>query len=54
MSMTKPIVGVAMMKFFEEGKWRMEDLVTDHLPRSYSTVPYSAKRVLTMTQNSRD
>ena len=42
MSMTKPVIGVAMMKFFEEGKWKMEDLVTDHIPRSCSARPYMA------------
>ena len=42
MSMTKPFIGVAMMKFFEEGKWKLEDLVTDHIPRSYFLPTYKA------------
>jgi CubicO group peptidase (beta-lactamase class C family) len=31
-SMTKPIVGVAMMILFEEGKWRLDDPITKFLP----------------------
>lgn len=31
-SMTKPVTGVAMMMLFEEGRWRLDDPVTDHLP----------------------
>ncbi|WP_337187315.1 serine hydrolase domain-containing protein [Phenylobacterium sp.] len=31
-SMTKPITGVAMMILFEEGKWRLDDPVTRHIP----------------------
>ncbi|QYF86947.1 serine hydrolase [Brevundimonas sp. PAMC22021] len=31
-SMTKPVTGVAMMILFEEGRWRLDDPVTDHLP----------------------
>jgi CubicO group peptidase (beta-lactamase class C family) len=31
-SMTKPIVGVAMMMLFEEGKWQLDDPVTKFLP----------------------
>lgn len=31
-SMTKPIVGVAMMILFEEGKWRLDDPVARHIP----------------------
>ena len=31
-SMTKPITGVAMMILFEEGKFRLDDPVTDHIP----------------------
>ncbi len=30
--MTKPFVGVAMMMMYEEGKWKMEDLVSKHIP----------------------
>jgi len=31
-SQTKPIVGVAMMMLFEEGKWRLDDPVTKYIP----------------------
>jgi CubicO group peptidase (beta-lactamase class C family) len=31
-SMTKPVVGVAMMMFYELGKWKMDDLVEKHIP----------------------
>jgi CubicO group peptidase (beta-lactamase class C family) len=32
MSMSKPIVGVAMMMMYEDGKWKMDDLVSKHIP----------------------
>ena len=32
-SMTKPIVGVAMMMLWEEGKWRLDDPVAKHIPQ---------------------
>ena len=31
-SMSKPIVGVAMMMLFEEGKWQLNDPVAKHIP----------------------
>ena len=31
-SMTKPIVGVAMMMLWEQGKWSLEDPVSRHIP----------------------
>jgi CubicO group peptidase (beta-lactamase class C family) len=31
-SMTKPTVGVAMMMFYEDGKWKLDDLVSKHVP----------------------
>lgn len=31
-SMTKPIIGVAMMMLWEEKKWALEDLVEKHIP----------------------
>jgi CubicO group peptidase (beta-lactamase class C family) len=31
-SMTKPIVGVAMMMLWEQGKWSLEDPVEKHIP----------------------
>lgn len=31
-SMTKPIAGVAMMKLWEEGKWKLDDPVSEHIP----------------------
>jgi CubicO group peptidase (beta-lactamase class C family) len=32
-SMTKPIVGVAMMMLWEEGKWTLDDPVAKHIPQ---------------------
>lgn len=32
-SSTKPIIGVGMMMLYEEGKWKYEDLLSDHLPQ---------------------
>lgn len=32
MSMTKPIVGVAMMMMYEAGKWKLDDPVSKHIP----------------------
>jgi CubicO group peptidase (beta-lactamase class C family) len=32
-SMTKPIVGVAMMMLWEEGKWKLDDPVARHIPQ---------------------
>ena len=32
-SMTKPIVGVAMMMLWEEGKWALDDPVSKHIPQ---------------------
>ena len=31
-SMTKPLTGLAMMILYEEGKWRLEDPVSRHIP----------------------
>jgi CubicO group peptidase (beta-lactamase class C family) len=31
--MTKPVTGVAMMILYEEGKWRLDDLVETHIPQ---------------------
>jgi CubicO group peptidase (beta-lactamase class C family) len=31
-SMTKPIVGMAMMMLWEEGKWKLDDPVAKHIP----------------------
>ena len=31
-SMTKPVVGVAMMMLWEEGKWKLDDPVSKHIP----------------------
>ena len=31
-SMTKPITGLAMMMLYEEGKWRLNDPVSQHIP----------------------
>ena len=32
-SMTKPIVGAAMMMLWEEGKWKLDDPVAKHIPK---------------------
>lgn len=32
-SSTKPIIGVAMMMLYEEGKWNYTDLLADHIPQ---------------------
>ena len=32
-SMTKPIIGVAMMMLWEEGKWALDDPVAKHIPQ---------------------
>ena len=32
-SMTKPIVGVAMMMLWEEGRWKLDDPVAKHIPQ---------------------
>ncbi|HEY9216618.1 MAG TPA: serine hydrolase domain-containing protein [Phenylobacterium sp.] len=32
-SMTKPIVGVAMMQLYEQGKWKLDDPVEKHIPQ---------------------
>jgi CubicO group peptidase (beta-lactamase class C family) len=31
-SMTKPIAGVAMMQLYEQGKWKLEDPVSNYIP----------------------
>ena len=31
-SMTKPITGVAMMQLYEQGKWKLDDPVSKHIP----------------------
>jgi CubicO group peptidase (beta-lactamase class C family) len=31
-SMTKPIVGIGMAMMYDEGKWKLDDLVTKHIP----------------------
>jgi CubicO group peptidase (beta-lactamase class C family) len=33
MSMTKPISGAAMMTFYEEGRFKLDDLVSKHIPQ---------------------
>jgi CubicO group peptidase (beta-lactamase class C family) len=30
--MTKPVTGVAMMMFYEDGKWKLDDLLSKHIP----------------------
>ena len=36
-SMTKPITGVAMMQLYEQGKWRLDDPVSLHVPDTERT-----------------
>ncbi len=31
-SMTKPVTGVALMMLYEEGKWRLDDPIAQHIP----------------------
>jgi CubicO group peptidase (beta-lactamase class C family) len=31
-SMTKPVIGTAMMMLYEEGKWKLDDPVSKHIP----------------------
>lgn len=31
-SMTKPVVGLAMMQLYEQGRWKLDDPVTDYIP----------------------
>jgi len=61
-SMTKPVTGVAMMMLYEEGKWRLEDPITRHVPEFASLKVYAgdnpdgsmkledAKRPMTMRE----
>jgi CubicO group peptidase (beta-lactamase class C family) len=42
-SMTKPVTGVAMMMLYEEGKWRLEDPVTRHIPEFASLKVYTPR-----------
>jgi CubicO group peptidase (beta-lactamase class C family) len=32
MSMTKPVVGIAFAMLYEEGKWKLDDPVSKHIP----------------------
>lgn len=41
-SMTKPVVGVAMMMLYEEGKWRLDDPVSRHIPEFAGLKVYKA------------
>src|SRR5262245_3527646 len=42
-SMTKPVTGVAMMMLYEEGKWRLEDPVSRHIPELARLKVYTGK-----------
>ena len=42
-SMTKPVTGVAMMMLHEEGKWRLEDPISRHIPELARLKVYSGK-----------
>jgi CubicO group peptidase (beta-lactamase class C family) len=42
-SMTKPVTGVAMMMLYEEGKWRLDDPVSRHIPEFASLKVYVGK-----------
>jgi CubicO group peptidase (beta-lactamase class C family) len=49
MSMTKPISGVAMMTFFEEGKFRLDDPVAKHLPQVANMTVHGKPQATPMT-----
>lgn len=56
-SMTKPVTGVAMMILYEEGKWRLDDPVSKHIPefadlkvRNSDGVLVKPSRPMTMAQ----
>ena len=42
-SMTKPLTGLAMMMLYEEGKWRLEDPVSRHIPELARLKVYTGK-----------
>ena len=42
-SMSKPITGVAMMMLWEEGKWRLDEPVTDFVPEFRNLKVYTGK-----------
>ena len=42
-SMTKPVTGVAMMMLHEDGKWRLEDPVSRHIPELARLKVYTGK-----------
>jgi CubicO group peptidase (beta-lactamase class C family) len=42
-SMTKPVTGVAMMMLHEEGKWRLEDPISRHIPELARLKVYGGK-----------
>ena len=42
-SMTKPVTGVAMMMLYEEGKWRLDDPVSRHIPELATLKVYVGK-----------
>jgi CubicO group peptidase (beta-lactamase class C family) len=42
-SMTKPVTGVAMMMLYEEGKWRLDDPVSRHIPELAKLKVYTGR-----------
>ena len=42
-SMTKPITGVAMMMLYEEGRWRLNDPVSDYIPEFDELTVYAGE-----------
>ncbi len=42
-SMTKPVIGVAMMMLHEEGKWRLDDSITRFIPEFRSLKVYTGR-----------
>jgi CubicO group peptidase (beta-lactamase class C family) len=42
-SMTKPLTGLAMMMLYEEGKWRIDDPVSRHIPEFARMKVYTGK-----------
>lgn len=42
-SMTKPVTGVALMQLWEQGKFRLDDLLSDYLPEFAGVTVYAGK-----------
>ncbi len=42
-SMTKPIIGAAMMMLYEEGKWKLDDPIHKHIPEFRDLMVYAGE-----------